>query len=207
VYTVADFEVPIGESVIYSAATFDANDVPSDESAGNPITLTSITAWLTDPLTPATAVAVYLKDPPNQTLDIDRTLILPIGTTDPLQVSGERQSGSYDKLVLVALDETTRIKIMAVLASAPVVMLRAPDPSWDMPAVPLGIGGVRKMRIGRVQNPERYIELADATIVARTDPSIAGPLWTWDDVLATGISWNQLAATKTWLSLLRDGPL
>jgi hypothetical protein len=66
---------------------------------------------------------------------------------------------------------------------------------------------VTERRVGRIQDPVRYVELADAVMVQRIAPEIAGPLWTWEDVKATGISWSQLAATKTWLQLLRDGPL
>lgn len=206
VFTVADFEAPLGEVLSYTAATFDASLVQSDESIPATITLASDVAWLTDPLDPTTAVACRLREAPSRLLPIDRVVGRPVGGTRGVQISSQRQEGSLDPLAFTAPDATTRIALVGVLKAAPVVLLRCPDPAWDVPAEFLGIGNVSVRRISpKVQHPARYLE-CENDIVERPDPTIAGAVHTWDELTGSGKTWAQVAAGRTWVTLAQQGP-
>jgi hypothetical protein len=203
-FTVADFEAPFGQTLTYTAVTYDPAGVASDESAGAAIIVGSATSWLTDPLAPDNAAPVRLRTPPDETLEIDRDIMTPVGSALGIQVSGTRSQGSYS-LTLTAENATVRNTIRAVLRAAPVVLLRVPDPTWDLPAAFLGVGTIVMRRIGRIGEGARYIDL-EATIVARPAPELAGPLYTYADMTGTGKSYTQLTATgRTYLQLVQQG--
>lgn len=204
-FGVDDFEAPIGELLTYTAATYDIADVSSDESVGVTITLSTDRAWLTDPILPNTAAQVTIRDFSTRRRKIDADLLLPIGATRPLMVSGTRQAGE-GTLVLATTSLAGTRDLRELLERNPVLLLRAPSDDYDIGAEFLGITDYAETRYGKIREGGRYFSL-EVTYVQRPDPSITGPLWTWDDLAASGKTWSQVAASGyTWLQLKQLGP-
>ena len=204
-FTVADFEAPFGVLLTYTAITYDVAGGPSDESTGATITLASSAAWMSDPLTPSLAVQFVLSRAPDQVMDIDSDLQVPVGASRPLLDAGPRQDGTYN-LVIAACDDDARDAIRTVLKATPVVLLRLPDPTWDVPDDYYAIGPLKVARMsGLLQVQGRRFE-ADATLVTPPAPDLAAPLHTYDEMTATGLTYQQIKDTgRTYLQLQQLG--
>jgi hypothetical protein len=203
-FTVADFEAPIGEVLSYTAVTFDLADVQSDESGPATITLASATAWLSDPLDPASATTIRIKALPEREYSLDFALMSPIGSDSPVQVSGVRQRGAF-KLSLVTLSAAERTALRTLFLRAPVVLLRAPVAAWDLGSEFLGVGAVTERRVGLLAEQSRVTDL-DCTYVQRPAPELAAPLHTYAEMTATGLTYRQIRDTgRTYLQLVQLG--
>lgn len=204
-FTVADFEAPLGVLLTYTAISYDAAGGPSDESAGATITLASTVAWMTDPLTPSLAEQFMLARAPDQVMDIDTDLAVPIGATRPLLDAGPRQDGTFN-LAFSACTPEDRDALRALLKATPIVLLRFPDTTWDVPSDYYAIGPLRVARLGPLlQVQGRRLE-ADATLVAPPAADIAAPLHTYAEMSATGLTYQQIKDTgRSYLQLVQLG--
>jgi hypothetical protein len=203
-FTVTDFEVPLGEVATYTAATFDVGGVASDESAGVAITVNSDRSWLTDPLEPASAARVWIRDPGDRERALESAMLLPIGATAPTMVYGVRQLGAGQlSIATLTLADTIALR---TITEGGVLLLRAALSAHDIGTMYLGVPSLTERRIGKLAEGSRYFDLTYVR-VARPDPSIPAPLFDWDAVAASGKTWSQLSATgKTWITLQQTGP-
>jgi len=205
-FTVDDFEAPIGELLTYTAVTFDVFGVSSDESTGTTITLSSTGTWLSDPLTPSTAVQVTIADFPEVSRIIDAEMLTPVGATAPIMIAGVRSKGA-GSLTLATTTLLALQSLRTVIDDSPVILLRVSVTDWDIAAQHYGVQNVTERRIGKLAEPTRLMTL-DVTAVQRPSPDIAGPLHTWSEVLSKGLSWKGIAdADLTWLQLAQRGGL
>lgn len=203
-FTVTDFEAPIGEVLSYTAETYDAAGVTSDLGGPANITLTSARAWLSDPLDPTQATPVYVKSAEERVRAVDSVMLLPIGASAPIMVSGVRQTGAGTiVLTTVTLADTRTLR---GITDGPVLLFRAPTTTWDLGTLFLGVGTIREDRRGKLAEGTRDFSL-DYVVVQRPSPTIAAPLYTWDVLAQTGKTWGQvLASGRTWLTLQTLGP-
>jgi hypothetical protein len=205
-YTVDDFEPPLGELLTYTAVGYRIDGTPSPQSTGVTITLASASTWLSDPITPGSAVAVRIGSAGDVDHDIDAAFLGVIGSDSPVMIAGTRQLGS-GQVTFTVTDLASLLALRAVLLQAPVMLLRTPNSTWDIGARFLGIAKVSEKRVGPLAEPTRLV-VCDVTYVRRPDASLAGPLHTWNELLGKGYTWSQLAnADLTWIQLEQRGGL
>lgn len=207
-FTVDDFEAPLSIPLVYTAITHKADGTPSDESAGQTITLSSTSSWLTNPLDPTQALTVRIADDPWTEQDIEAVFLLPIGSAAPNMISGTRQTASARPLMLYTATLSDLSSLRALLSSAPVLLLRTYDTTWDIGAIFVGSARITTKRTSKMlAEPSRYV-LLDARAVARPDPSVEGPLYTYADLTGHGYVYAQVvAAGATYLRLAQNGGL
>jgi hypothetical protein len=207
-FFVDDYECPIGEQSTYSSYTTNNVGEVSTESAGTNITVTQsgTLSWLSDPLTPNSAVAVRLQSFPDRSMSIESAILSVIGSATPVMVAGVRQRGAGSIAFLtMTLAETQALR--SVLLSTPIVLYRAPDPSWDIGAVFLGMGDVVEKRVGAIQDPVRIFTGA-VTFITRPAASVNGPIHTYAELTAHGYTYRNLSdANLTYLQMAQRGGL
>jgi hypothetical protein len=207
-FSVDDFEPPIGEVSVYSAYTQDAGDVPSTESSGTNFTVTQANplSWIADPLDPSTATSVRVGSMGDRTMAVPSEMLPIIGSATPVLVSGVRQEG-FSTITFVAVTLAELQALRNVLLQTPIVLFRAPGPSWDVGAVFLGIGDVIEKTIGPITDTNRHVT-AVATRITRPDSSLAGPLHTYGDLASRGYTYRNLSDPDlTYLQLAQRGGL
>jgi hypothetical protein len=207
-FFVDDYEPPIGEQSTYSSYTTNGVGEASTESAGTNITVTQSNAlsWLSDPLVPGSAVAVRLQAFPERAMNVQSAILPIIGSSTPVMVAGVRQRGSGTiTFATFTLADTQALR--SVLLSTPIVLFRAPDPSWDIGAVFLGVGDVTERRVGAIQEPTRIFSGA-VTFITRPSASINGPIHSYTELTAHGYTYRNLSdANLTYLQMAQRGGL
>jgi hypothetical protein len=204
-FTVNDFEVPLGTTVTYTAATTDFDGFQSGTSTGVAITLNSTRAWLTDPIIPTTALMVRIADVGERSRDIDSASYSIVGTDAPSFVGGTRQSGqgsiTFNTLTLQEAQD-----LRALMSGSPVLLLRAPYDTWDIGTIHLGFGKVTEQRLSRsIVEPVRNL-VCDVVYAQRPSPIIPGPNHTWQELADKGYTWRNLSDPNlTWLQCAQRG--
>jgi len=205
-FVVNDFEAPLNENLIYTAVTFDNAGVPSSESIAQIINLSSVYTWLADPITPSSAAPVRIKDFPMRSNPIDFTLLNVVGSDAPIMVAGARQMGAGKLSILTStLNELNTLR--ALLATSPVLLLRAPSATWDIGSAYIAVGNVDEKRVGLISDPMRVVDM-DVTFVNPPSSVISGSLHSYAELDSKGYTYRSLSSPDlTYLQLAQRGGL
>lgn len=128
-----DYDVPVGRAVTYRAQCFavDGSEL-TPMSATSPITISiadPTTAWVSDPLAPGLALLLAMESgDESRSFDSDTTYAQPIGSRDPVSISGIRSSASEWDFTFIGFTYEESSAFEALISAGGVLLIRAaPD--------------------------------------------------------------------------------
>lgn len=160
---------------------------------------------LSDPVSSALGMWVGLLAIENLTHNAQGSDVDVIGRPDPVATSGMR-SWERGTITLMTSSLRARTRLLSILSSGRVLLIRNPDPDYPENNWYLALGNAEEARI----SPDHRVAYRSWTIpftrVARPVGLIATSSETsWDEVAATW-TWDQLqAARATWFDVITQG--
>lgn len=212
---VRDHACPLNVPTTYRLIVHSGPDVPANTETQ--ITLPSETAWISDPLSPRTAVAVTVDKRGTYTA-IGGTgrsagfgqvvdLASPAGATRPVASIGTRQFASQVPLILFNPTDD-QAAMQTLLMGAGEILVRG-LPTWvplSQPAT-VALGPVKVDLVGTGGRWTKWT--LDVTEVAPSSLRLAVPWLSWNDVMALwpGSKWSTLMTARpnaTFIDWMKD---
>lgn len=213
-FLVIDYEVPLGVPVTYACQTFDVNGTPSPVfPVSAPVTVASTSAWLSDPLAPATVVEVPLRQPAATVLKFaslrgvtyaaDSSTVSVAGSNLPIGFARTRRLASKVPIEVRTTDAAAASALRALLLQVFPLCVRVPA---NLAPV---LGGLAYLGLSDVTetlwpdgNNTTFQTSGDS--IQPTMQAIVAPLRTWKTLQSEATSWAQVQSLyATWLDVQR----
>lgn len=219
-YLVIDYDVPLGESVTYTAQTFDGAGTPSQMSPqSDAVYVDTDDVWISDPLDPSTAVPVALAASigllPERGAEIRgvsfREITRPLnitiagvfGSPEPLAFGDLRQAPTGIPLEVYVWDKAVAAQLRALVAQAFPLSLRTPDAVPQLPGL-VYLACSSPVESVRADGTSVFNLAGDS--VAGPGAAVALPARTYDDLTDEASSYDGLLDLySSYLDLQRGG--
>jgi len=190
-----DHEAPFGVPVTYYTL-----EQPGNTSAQ--LTLAVPRVWLVPPGVPGKGVAVTVATWGERTRQATRGVFYPMGRTSPVVITDGARKSAAGSLQVVTLTDADRRAMNALLDDSSVVLLNVPAANpWGVDTCYVSFGDSVETRVSRIAaEPGRMWTLPYVVV----DSPIGGAQsqWTWQNVIDTYATWNDvMAANSTWAQL------
>ena len=206
---VVDREVPVGVAVSYRIATFDSSGAPLDTATVSVAALPDVAVpymWVSDPLDQTKTRRLHCLTGSDVQRTSSRAVAYakPSGSKYPIASIGELSRLQEWPLVLFGDTASSAVWVRDLLGNALQLCIRPPAWSQLPPVMYLTVAGV--VESFPTGAPDVFAMFAvEGSIVA---PSLIDPVvvaWTYDDLEAMGLTYDQVNATFASYNALERG--
>ena len=198
-----DYEMPIGVSVVYEAAVYDATDTvnPLAVVDAGAITYTTAYEWIKDPLEPIRNMPIRVVDMTEYDYVTPTGVHTVLGRPDPITVGDVRQAAT-GALTLYTETSEERDRLHYITSSGHVLLLQSTQDS--------GVGNMYIAPTGTLKET-RLISLRDeqARIWEIDYQEVGSPVGdgaafvTWQDVLDQDATWQDVKdSANSWIEFI-----